>query len=204
MKKINKKIFIPISLLLLFIINTILVISNKVSLIDKSIHDFIIKFSSEITTSIMKIFTFFGSTIFIVILSIILFIIFIILKQKDKAFKTAGAIIISTIINNIIKIIIRRPRPEYITVVEKTFSYPSGHTMASTTLYGILLYLLLKSNLNKTYKIGFGIILGNLPLLVGISRIYLGAHFFTDVFGGYLLSGIILTIVYYIDEIKKC
>ena len=204
MKKINKKIFIPISLLLLFIINTILVITNKVSFIDKSIHDFVIKFSSEITTSIMKIFTFFGSTIFIVILSIILFIIFIILKQKDKAFKTAGAIIISTIINNIIKIIIRRPRPEYITVVEKTFSYPSGHTMASTTLYGILLYLLLKSNLNKTYKIGFGIILGNLPLLVGISRIYLGAHFFTDVFGGYLLSGIILTIVYYIDEIKKC
>lgn len=204
MKKINKKIFIPISLLLLFIINTILVICNKVSLIDKSIHDFVIKFSSEITTSIMKIFTFFGSTIFIVILSIILFIIFIILKQKDKAFKTAGAIIISTIINNIIKIIIRRPRPEYITVVEKTFSYPSGHTMASTTLYGILLYLLLKSNLNKTYKIGFGIILGNLPLLVGISRIYLGAHFFTDVFGGYLLSGLILTIVYYIDEIKKC
>lgn len=204
MKKINKKIFIPISLLLLFIINTILVISNKVSLIDKSIHDFVIKFSSEITTSIMKIFTFFGSTIFIVILSIILFIIFMILKQKDKAFKTAGAIIISTIINNIIKIIIRRPRPEYITVVEKTFSYPSGHTMASTTLYGILLYLLLKSNLNKTYKIGFGIILGNLPLLVGISRIYLGAHFFSDVFGGYLLSGLILTIVYYIDEIKKC
>lgn len=204
MKKINKKIFIPISLLLLFIINTILVICNKVSLIDKSIHDFVIKFSSEVTTTIMKIFTFFGSTIFIVILSIILFIIFIILKQKDKAFKTAGAIIISTIINNIIKIIIRRPRPEYITVVEKTFSYPSGHTMASTTLYGILLYLLLKSNLNKTYKIGFGIILGNLPLLVGISRIYLGAHFFTDVFGGYLLSGLILTIVYYIDEIKKC
>ena len=102
MKKINKKIFIPISLLLLFIINTILVISNKVSLIDKSIHDFVIKFSSEITTSIMKIFTFFGSTIFIVILSIILFIIFMILKQKDKAFKTACAIIISTIINKVI------------------------------------------------------------------------------------------------------
>ena len=204
MKKINKKIFIPISLLLLFIINTILVITNKVSLIDKSIHDFIIKFSSEVTTTIMKIITFFGSTIWIVVLSIILFIIFIILKQKDKSYKIAGAIIISTIINNIVKIIIRRPRPEYITVVEKTFSYPSGHTMASTTLYGILLYLLLKSNLKKTYKIVFGIILGNLPLLVGISRIYLGAHFFTDVFGGYLLSGLILTIIYYIDEIKKC
>lgn len=204
MKKINKKIFIPISLLILFIINTILVISNKVTIIDKSIHDYIIKFSSEITTSTMKIFTFFGSTIFIVILSIILFIIFIILKQKDKAFKMASVIIISTIINNIIKIIIRRPRPEYITVVENTFSYPSGHTMASTTLYGILLYLLLKSNLKKSYKIGFGIILGILPLLVGISRIYLGAHFFTDVLGGYLLSGLILTTLYYIDEIKKC
>ena len=134
----------------------------------------------------------------------LIFIMFLVLKQKDKSYKIAGSIILSTIINNIVKIIIRRPRPEYMTVVEKTFSYPSGHTMASTTLYGILLYLLLKSNLKKTYKIVFGIILGILPLLVGISRIYLGAHFFTDVFGGYLLSGLILTIIYYIDEIKKC
>lgn len=204
MKKINKKIFIPISLLLLFIINTILVTTNKVTFIDKSIYGFIIKYSSEVTTTIMKIITFFGSTIWIVVLSILIFIIFLVLKQKNKAYKIASSIILSTIINNIVKIIIRRPRPEYITVVEKTFSYPSGHTMASTTLYGILLYLLLKSNLKKTYKIVFGIILGNLPLLVGISRIYLGAHFFTDVFGGYLLSGIILTIIYYIDEIKKC
>lgn len=204
MKKINKKIFIPISLLLLFIINTILVITNKVIFIDKSIYSFIIKYSSEVTTTIMKIITFFGSTIWIVVLSILIFIMFLVLKQKDKAYKIASSIILSTIINNIVKIIIRRPRPEYITVVEKTFSYPSGHTMASTTLYGILLYLLLKSNLKKTYKIVFGIILGILPLLVGISRIYLGAHFFTDVFGGYLLSGIILTIIYYIDEIKKC
>lgn len=204
MKKINKKIFIPISLLLLFIINTILVTTNKVTFIDKSIYGFIIKYSSEVTTTIMKIITFFGSTIWIVVLSILIFIMFLVLKQKDKAYKIAGSIIFSTIINNIVKIIIRRPRPEYMTVVEKTFSYPSGHTMASTTLYGILLYLLLKSNLKKTYKIVFGTILSILPLLVGISRIYLGAHFFTDVFGGYLLSGLILTIIYYIDEIKKC
>ncbi|MDD5865937.1 MAG: phosphatase PAP2 family protein [bacterium] len=204
MKKINKKIFIPIILLLLFIINTILVTTNKVTFIDKSIYGFIIKYSSEVTTTIMKIITFFGSTIWIVVLSILIFIMFLVLKQKDKSYKIAGSIILSTIINNIVKIIIRRPRPEYMTVVEKTFSYPSGHTMASTTLYGILLYLLLKSNLKKTYKIVFGIILGILPLLVGISRIYLGAHFFTDVFGGYLLSGLILTIIYYIDEIKKC
>ncbi len=189
----NKKYYIPFTLLVLFIINSILVIKNKYVNIDDSVHNFIMRFSSEMTTKFMKIFTFFGSTPFITLLCVVVFVILLYKKQKEYAYKCAGILIISTLINNIVKVIIRRPRPEYITVVENTFSYPSGHTMASVTLYGFLIYFILKTKISKTYKLLFSIILGIIPILVGISRIYLGAHFFSDVFGGALISIMLLS-----------
>lgn len=189
----NKKYYIPFTLLVLFIINSILVINNKYVNIDDSVHNFVMKFSSEMTTKFMKIFTFLGSTAFITGLCILIFVILLYKKQKEYAYKCAGILVISTLINNIVKVIVRRPRPEYITVVENTFSYPSGHTMASVTLYGFLIYFLLKSKISKSYKVVFSIILGIIPVLVGISRIYLGAHYFSDVFGGALLSIMLLS-----------
>ena len=189
----NKKYYIPFTLLVLFIINSILVINNKYVSIDDSVHNFIIRFASEMTTKFMKIFTFLGSTPFITLLCVLVFVILLYKKQKEYAYKCAGILVISTLINNIVKVIVRRPRPEYITVVENTFSYPSGHTMASVTLYGFLIYFILKSKISKTYKIVFSIVLGIIPVLVGISRIYLGAHYFSDVFGGVLLSIMLLS-----------
>lgn len=189
----NKKYYIPFTFLVLFIINSVLVVNNKFLKIDENVHNFIIRYSSEITTKAMKIFTFLGSTPFIIGLCILFFVLFIVFKKKSTAYKCAGVLIISTLINNIVKVIIRRPRPEYITVVEKTFSYPSGHTMASTTLYGFLIYYIWHENFDKNYKIIFTIILSIIPILVGISRIYLGAHYFSDVIGGAFLSIAILT-----------
>ena len=127
-----------------------------------------------------------------------------ILKKKDYAFKCAGILVISTLLNNIVKVIIRRPRPEYITVIESTFSYPSGHTMASVTLYGFLIYYLFKTKISKSYKILFSILLGIIPFVVAISRIYLGAHYFSDVFGAMLLSLALLTSIDLLyDKVKK-
>lgn len=189
----NKKYYIPFTFLVLFIVNSVLVVNNKFLKVDESVHNFIIRYSSEITTKAMKIFTFLGSTPFIIGLCFLLFVLFIVFKKKSFAYKCTGVLIISTLINNIVKVIIRRPRPEYITVVEKTFSYPSGHTMASATLYGFLIYYIWHENFDKNYKILFTIILSIIPILVGISRIYLGAHYFSDVIGGAFLSIAILT-----------
>ena len=200
----NKKYYIPFTLLVLFIINSLLVVNNKYNVIDKNVHDFVIKFSSETMTKIMKVFTLLGSTPFIIGLCILIFIILMILKKKDYAFKCAGILVISTLLNNIVKVIIRRPRPEYITVIENTFSYPSGHTMASVTLYGFLIYYLFKTNISKSYKILFSILLGIIPFVVAISRIYLGAHYFSDVFGAMLLSLALLTSIDLLyDKVKK-
>lgn len=200
----NKKYYLIGFLSLIFIINTILVICKVYNPVDSFIHDMFMRLYSSSTTKIMKIFTFFGSTLFIIILSVLLFIFFLLRKKKSHAITTVGLIITSTLINNIVKLIIRRPRPTLnVMVIEKSFSYPSGHTMASTTIYGFLIYLIIKSNISMSNKILFTSLLSLLILLVASSRIYLGAHFFSDVFGGCLLSSVIILVFSIIDDKKK-
>ena len=202
MKKNKLRVFI--TLIIVFILNTILVVTGKYLSFDNFIHHSVIKLHSEVTTKVMKGLTFCGSTSFIVGLACGLFIIFLIKKRKNLAFTSVSVLIVSTIINNVVKLIIRRPRPAYMPIgLEKSFSYPSGHTMASVTLYGFLIYLIIKSNYPKRYKVFYSCIFSLLIMGVGISRIYLGAHYFSDVFGGMILSLSILVLFAFINDKQK-
>jgi undecaprenyl-diphosphatase len=200
----NKRIIGSIILGVLFVILTILIITNNINGFDTSIYKLVTLKMNNIITNIYKVFTFLGSTIFMVSFCTVLFFLFIILKKKNISFILASSLIISTIFNNVIKLIIRRPRPEVLKlVVEKSFSFPSGHTMAAVTMYGMLLFVLLRTNGNKKIKSIIGSILIVLPIIIAISRIYLGAHFASDVIGGAIFSSMLLLIETYIIDKKK-
>lgn len=190
----DKKNIIIIVLSLLFVILCILVKLDLLSNIDESVYKFITSNMNDTTTNIYKVITFFGSTIFMVGLCVLLLVLFIIIKKNIYGYIISGTLIFSTIMNNVIKVIIRRERPIYMIVRETTFSFPSGHTMASVSMYGILIYLINKSNMNKKLKIILSIILGMIPLMVATSRIYLGAHYFSDILGAIMLAIIVLLI----------
>lgn len=190
----DKKNIIIIVLSLLFVILCILVKLDLLSNIDESVYKFITSNMDDTTTNIYKVITFFGSTIFMVGLCVLLLVLFIIIKKNIYGYIISGTLIFSTIMNNVIKVIIRRERPIYMIVRETTFSFPSGHTMASVSMYGILIYLINKSNMNKKLKIILSIILGMIPLMVATSRIYLGAHYFSDILGAIMLATIVLLI----------
>lgn len=190
----DKKNIIIIVLSLLFIVLCILVKLDLLSNIDESVYKFITSNMNNTTTNIYKVITFFGSTIFMVGLCVLLLVLFIIIKKNIYGYIISGTLIFSTIMNNVIKVIIRRERPIYMIVRETTFSFPSGHTMASVSMYGILIYLINKSNMNKKLKIILSIILGMIPLMVATSRIYLGAHYFSDILGAIMLATIVLLI----------
>ncbi len=190
----KKKLSIII-LLVLFITLTILVSFDYLETFDTFIYNALISLKSDSMTNIFKFITFFGSTLFIVLATVGLFLYFIIKKDKVKALLIGSMVIVSTIINNLIKIIVRRERPAVLhLVVEESFSFPSGHMMASVTLYGLLFYLVLKSNLKKGLKIFLGTILIILPILIGLSRIYLGVHFASDILGALLMSSLLILI----------
>jgi membrane-associated phospholipid phosphatase len=106
------------------------------------------------------------------------------------------AAIISGVTNEWVKGMIQRPRPTVdlvdVFAVLKSYSFPSGHVMFYVSLFGFIWYLahtLLKRSWQRSLLLGF---FGGLILLVGVSRIYLGQHWASDVLGAYLLGGLIL------------
>lgn len=192
----KKRIIVSLIFLVVLII---LVISNNISWFDEPIYCFLNSFNSDKMTNIMKFFTFFAETKTIVILSILSLISF--WFKNNKSLYIIGSIASSTVINIILKLIFRRDRPNHIHyVVENTYSFPSGHAMASMTFYGSIIVLLLNSKINKIIKYIVSIILGLLIFIIGVSRVYLGVHYPSDILGGWLISFILLNIL---NEILK-
>ena len=109
------------------------------------------------------------------------------------------AAIFTPLINVLVKDYIRRPRPG-IDVVDvlrilDSYSFPSGHVMYYVGFFGFLWFLaytLLKRSWLRTLLL---VLLGSLIVLVGMSRIYLGQHWASDVLGAYLLGSLCLVVV---------
>ena len=197
----NRKWWI-IGLCTIFILLTVLVKLNLITGFDTFMYEIITFNISDIFTTLYGVITFLGSTAFIIFLCAFFLIIFTLIKKRNIGLVISAVLIISTLVNNVLKLILQRPRPEVLAFVEEhSYSFPSGHTMAAVSMYGILFYIILKSNMNKKIKIVLNIILTLIPILVAISRVYLGAHFISDVIGAYLVSSILLLIeTFYIEK----
>ena len=186
--KFKQKIII---LSCIFIIWTILVITNSLTLFDDKIYQFIIGFQNETLTSIMKVITSLANPLTIVSLCLIS-LLSLIWKYKASIYLIIITII-STVFNFLTKNIVLRSRPNHLRLIEETgYSFPSGHAMGSIAFYGFIIYLLSKSKINKNLKIFLSVIIGLTIFLIGISRIYVGVHYPSDVIGGFLLGYIIL------------
>ena len=154
---------------------------------------------SEEVTPIAKVITEFGGAIFLITLSIILLIV---IKNKKIGILIWINLAISTIINQVLKNIIQRPRPtEFRIINQNGYSFPSGHSMASMTFYGFLIYLIYKKVKNKYLKWTLISLLSILIILIGASRVYLGVHYTSDVIAGILISTSYL--IMFISIIKK-
>ena len=140
----------------------------------------------EQVTPIMKIVTFFGGATCLIGLTILLFII---IKNKKIGLLIGINLITITILNQLFKFILQRPRPtEYRIINESGYSFPSGHSMISMAFYGFLIYLIYKYVKNKKIKYISITLISVLIIFIGISRIYLGVHYTSDVLAGFLFS----------------
>ena len=141
---------------------------------------------SDFATPITKFITNLGGAIFLIGLTALLIIL---IKNKKIGLSIFTNLVIVTGLNQLLKRILQRPRPTEFRIVEETgYSFPSGHSMVSMAFYGYLIYLIYKYVKNKDLKWISIVLLSILICSIGISRIYLGVHYTSDVLGGFLIS----------------
>lgn len=154
---------------------------------------------SDFATPIAKFVTNFGGAIFLIILAMTLLIL---IKDKKIGLSILSNLVIITVLNQLLKIILQRPRPTDYRIIEETgYSFPSGHSMISMAFYGYLIYLIYKYVKNKYIKWISIVLLSILICSIGVSRIYLGVHYTSDVLGGFFIS--ISYLIIYISAVNK-
>ena len=117
------------------------------------------------------------------------------ITSKRVGIPVACTAITSTLLNKIIKNIIKRARPVERLVVASGFSFPSGHAMNNMAIYLMLAFCILPLCKTKFQKgMTFGVLL-LFPIMMGISRIYFNVHYFSDVICGWCV-GAILAIIF--------
>ena len=176
------------------------VLDKEILKLDIAGYNFVAQYLiSDNITPIAKIITQFGGVIFLIVISSILLII---IKNKKTGLLIWINLTISTLLNQILKFIVQRPRPtEYRIIDETGYSFPSGHSMAAMAFYGLIIYYIFENVKNKKIRNFSCVLLNILILLIGISRIYLGVHYASDVIAGFLAS--LVYLIVYISIILK-
>ena len=126
-------------------------------------------------------------------------------KNRREFFETvltALAVVITAVIafpliSLVLKNEFARPRQEIIPplTVEDTFSFPSGHSLTATAVYGLAAVLLWQ----RGHRV-LAVLAGLWVFMIGLSRVYLGAHYPSDVLASYAAGTIMLIIILFIDE----
>ena len=204
-KKIDSIIKKNIKYIILFILVVLLlaivedVFENEIMQIDVLAYDlFVSTLRNDLLTIFMIFITNLGSPIVLIAICILFLII---IKNKKMAASISLNLILITLLNILLKNIVQRPRPiDYRLIEEVGYSFPSGHSMISMAFYGFIIFLIFRYGKNKN-KVFWEVLLGIIIFLIGISRIYLGVHYASDVVAGFLIA--IFYLFVYITVILK-
>lgn len=187
----NKRLILFNIILLLIFLYLGFLVRNSVEgvLFDVAVLDFIHDSTNQVLLSIMKFISFIGSETFL-FPAIGIVIIYTFIKKKHYISKVLLANTLgSWILNYILKWVFQRTRPfDYALVTQGGLSYPSGHSMVTMSMYLAIAYLLSRKVDNPIKKRNIYIIVSIIIILMGISRMYLGVHWPTDIIGGYIMG----------------
>lgn len=160
---------------------------GRVWVIDRVISNWIHEIALSHSTEIPMFITNLGYGANITVLFVATLIIFAILKQYKDSLLVFVVTIGGLNLNLMLKNLIHRARPVFDQPILKLpeYSFPSGHSTISMCFYGVLIYLCIKHIKNPWLKTSLITLLSIIILLIGLSRVYLGVHYPSDVIGGF-------------------
>ena len=171
--------------------------------LDKTTSEFIARnMENDQLTTVMRTITFFASAKFLTAAYILIVLWFWLIKRNSLfAIHVAAIAVASFLLTVLFKKIFQRVRPlDPLIEPLKNYSYPSGHASLGFIFYGLLAYLICRSNMRAVYKYSIAGLFILFSLLVGFSRIYLRIHHTSDVIAGFCQGLVWLTIAIWFLE----
>lgn len=115
--------------------------------------------------------------------------------KKCLVWCCAVNLVLVVVLNQIMKFIIQRPRPDGFRLATASgFSFPSGHSMVAMAFFGLLMWLVWHHERDRRARIGLTCAFGFIIVAIGVSRVYLGVHYASDVIAGFCVSGVWLAL----------
>jgi membrane-associated phospholipid phosphatase len=138
-----------------------------------------------------------GSTAAVTLVALVTFVVGLLIGPWRHGLAGAITIGLASVANGALKSFIARARPDLLEpiTVEHGFSFPSGHAALSMVAYGVFGVLVMRSRLPLGIRRAVAVGLAIVVLLVGLSRVWLGVHFPTDVLAGWT-AGAVIVLVY--------
>jgi membrane-associated phospholipid phosphatase len=169
---------------------------GRTALVDSKVRDAIHAHASPRLTLAMRGITELGEPWFLVTLGVVAAGYLAYRGRKLAAWLLVAASVGGAAFDTVLKVAFHRTRPEafFGFISPGTYSFPSGHALTSSCFYGVLAAIL-GSELAGWRRTAIWIVAGTLVLLIGLSRVYLGVHYPTDIIGGCLGAGVWVALV---------
>lgn len=163
------------------------VFENETISFDRTVRNAVHELAHPALTAVMRVITFCGSTVFLIALGTCIVAAFYYRRHKRALVLFLLTMLGSTVLLTVLKTAFHRARPEpfFGYALPSSYSFPSGHSLSSFCFYGILAWLITARMKNRTAKIAVWTFAVALVFLIGLSRIYLGVHYPSDVLAGY-------------------
>ncbi len=177
-------------LLVLLVFIIIAVVSGMNFPGDTAVSVWMTDIQSPFLDALMPVVSYLGAFPYCIIASLIIGLVFWLLRKRIESLVIIGVPYIGVIISYILKFLIDRPRPLDDGLEN---SFPSGHTIYTSILIGLIIYFLPQVVKNKTWCLVLRIIAGLVIVLMGFSRLYLQLHWLSDVLSS-LVIGILVIV----------
>jgi len=177
-----------------------LLTSDPIVIADIRIANLLVAFRNHVLTDIFTWITLLGRAPVILFFIAVTVVLLWLWRKHTYILPLFVAVAGSEAFTYLSKLAFQRPRPEAAVYAEYSFSFPSGHATIAVAFYGFLSYLLIRlvPNWKRKVNLFFAGIL--IILAIGLSRIYLGEHYLSDVWGGYLVGAMWLIVAISLSE----